>query len=99
MNCSVSIRHPSCLRIDPPGRRGTLEKRAMEKQLAVRLSANEDLSLSNQELAEILRSRIQELNRRLAILKSGRTHARRGAAQSIIEEGRFQTKNPCFVKI
>jgi hypothetical protein len=51
-----------------------LEKRAIEKELAARLSSNEDLSLSNQELTELLRSRIEELNRRLAILNNGRIH-------------------------
>jgi hypothetical protein len=57
-----------------------LEKRAIEKDLAARLSSNEDLSLGNQELTELLRSRIEELNRRLAILNSGRIHCltRRG---------------------
>ena len=58
-----------------------LEKRAIEKELAARLSSsNEDLSLSNQELTELLRSRIEELNRRLAILNNGRIHCltRRG---------------------
>jgi ribosome assembly protein YihI (activator of Der GTPase) len=55
-----------------------LEKRAIEKELAARLSSNEDLSLSNQELTELLRSRIEELNRRLAILNNGRIHCLTG---------------------
>jgi hypothetical protein len=54
-----------------------LEKRAIEKQPAARLSSNEDLNLSNQELSELLRSRIEELNRRLAILNSRRTNSAR----------------------
>ena len=79
MNCSGSIRHSSCHRISTrmgDFRMGIehLEKRAIEKEPAARLSSNEDLSLSNQELTELLRSRIEELNRRLAILNSGRTH-------------------------
>ena len=49
-----------------------LEKRASEKELVARLSSNEDDSLTNQELAELLRSRIEELDRRLAILNSER---------------------------
>ena len=57
-----------------------LEKRAIEKELAARLSSNEDLSLSNQELTELLHSRIEELSRRLDILNRGRIHClpRRG---------------------
>jgi hypothetical protein len=69
----------------------------MEKEPAVRLSATEDLSLSNQKLSELLRSRIQELNRRLAILNSGRTQclARRGEHYvSHIRASRFQVRNP-----
>jgi hypothetical protein len=46
-----------------------LEKRDIEKDLVARLSTKEDISL-DQERAE-LRSRIKELNRRLAILSSG----------------------------
>jgi ribosome assembly protein YihI (activator of Der GTPase) len=49
-----------------------LEKRAGEKELVARLSSNEDVSLNNQKLAELLRSRIEELDRRLAILNSER---------------------------
>ena len=46
----------------------TLEKRASEKEPVARLSSNEDDSLKDQELADLLRSRIEELDRRLAIL-------------------------------
>jgi hypothetical protein len=53
-----------------------LEK-PIEKELAARLSWNEDLNLSNQELSELLRSRIEELDRRLSILNSGRTNSAR----------------------
>ena len=45
-----------------------LEKRASEKE---RRSSNK-VSLENQKLAELLRSRIEELDRRLAILNSER---------------------------
>jgi hypothetical protein len=46
-----------------------LEKRAIENELVARLASNED-GLNNQQLAELLRSRIEELDRRLAILNS-----------------------------
>src|SRR5258707_14800759 len=46
-----------------------LEKRASEKELVARLVWNED-GLNNQQLAELLRRRIEELDRRLAILNS-----------------------------
>ena len=48
-----------------------LEKRAKKKELVARLSSNEDVSLKNQARVE-LRSRIKELNRRLARLNSTR---------------------------
>ena len=51
---------------------GPLEKRASEKELIARLSSNEDAGLNKQQLAELLRSRIEELDRRLAILDSER---------------------------
>ena len=44
-----------------------LEERAIEQELVARLWWNEDVSLEDQERAE-LRSRIKELNRRLAML-------------------------------
>jgi hypothetical protein len=50
----------------------SLEKRASEKEPVARPSSNKDVSLKNQELAELLRSRIEELDRRLAILNSER---------------------------
>jgi hypothetical protein len=49
-----------------------LEKRAGEKEPVARPSSNKDVSLKNQRLAELLRSRIEELDRRLAILNSER---------------------------
>jgi hypothetical protein len=49
-----------------------LEKQATEKELVARLSSNEDDSLKNHELAELLRSRIEELDRLLAVLNSER---------------------------
>ena len=49
-----------------------LEKRASEKELVAQPSSNKDVSLKNQKLAESLRSRIEELDRRLAILNSER---------------------------
>ena len=49
-----------------------LEKRASEKELVARPSSNKDVSLKNQKRAELLRSRIEELDRRLAILNSER---------------------------
>jgi hypothetical protein len=47
-----------------------LEERANEKELVAWGSSNKDLK--NQKLAEFLRSRIEELDRRLAILNSER---------------------------
>jgi hypothetical protein len=47
-----------------------LEKWPIENEPVVRLSSNEDVSLKEQERAELL-SRIKELKRRLAILSSG----------------------------
>jgi len=43
-----------------------------EKELVEPLSSYEDLSQRNQESAERLQNRIEELNRRLAILNSAR---------------------------
>ena len=48
-----------------------LKMRAIEQELVARLSSNEDVSIKNQECAE-LRNRIEELNRRLAILNGAR---------------------------
>lgn len=42
------------------------------KTLAAQPSSNKDVSLKNQKRAELLRSRIEELDRRLAILNSAR---------------------------
>ena len=42
-----------------------------EKELVARLSSNEDVSLKNQKRAELLH-RIEELDRRLAVLNSDR---------------------------
>ena len=50
-----------------------LEKRASEKEPVARPSSNKDVSLKNQEGAELLRGRIEELDRRIAILNSERT--------------------------
>ena len=47
-----------------------LEKRASEKEPVARPSSNKDVSLKNQKLAELLRIRIEELDRRLFILNS-----------------------------
>ena len=49
-----------------------LEKRTTEKDLAARPSSNKDVSLKNQQRAELLRSRIEELDGRLAMLNSER---------------------------
>jgi hypothetical protein len=49
-----------------------LEKRASKKELIAGPSSNKDVSLKNQQRAELLRSRIEELDRRLAILNSER---------------------------
>ena len=49
-----------------------LEKRTSEKDLAARPSSNKDVSLKNQKRAELLRSRIEELDGRLAMLNSER---------------------------
>ena len=49
-----------------------LEKRTREKDLAARPSSNKDVSLKNQKRAELLRSRIEELDGRLAMLNSER---------------------------
>ena len=43
-----------------------------EKVLAARPSSNEKVSLKNQKRAELLRGRIEELDRLLAILNSDR---------------------------
>ena len=43
-----------------------------EKELVAWLSSNEDVSLKNQKRAELLRRRIEELDRLLAILNSDR---------------------------
>jgi len=48
-----------------------MEKRAIEQELVARLWSNEDVSLEDQERAQ-LRSRIKELNRRLAMLNGAR---------------------------
>jgi hypothetical protein len=42
----------------------------IERLEIARPSSNKDVSLKNQKLAELLRSRIEELDRRLAILNS-----------------------------
>jgi hypothetical protein len=49
-----------------------LEKRTSEKDLAALPSSNKDVSLKNQKRAELLRSRIEELDGRLAMLNSER---------------------------
>ena len=49
-----------------------LENWASEKELIAGPSLNKDVSLKNQQRAELLRSRIEELDRRLAILNSER---------------------------
>ena len=49
-----------------------LEKRASEKELVARPSSNKDVSLKDQRRAELLRSRIEELDQLLAILNSER---------------------------
>ena len=51
---------------------GLLDKETSEKELAARPSSNKDVSLKNQKRAELLRSRIEELDGRLAILNSER---------------------------
>jgi hypothetical protein len=47
-----------------------LEKGAAEKELIARLTSNKEVNLKNQKYAELLRSRIEELNRLLALLAS-----------------------------
>ena len=49
-----------------------LEKRASEKELVAWPSSNKDVSLGNQKRAELLRSRIEELDWLLAMLNSER---------------------------
>ena len=49
-----------------------LEKRVSEKERVARPSSNKDASLKKQRHAELLLSRIEELDRRLAILNSRR---------------------------
>jgi hypothetical protein len=44
-----------------------------EKELVAQPSAHNDVSRRNQRRAELLRRRIEELDRRLALLKSERT--------------------------
>ena len=43
-----------------------------EKELVAQPSSNEDVSLKNQKRAELLHRRIEELDRRLAVLNSDR---------------------------
>ena len=50
-----------------------IDQEDSEKELVARPSSNEDVSLKNQRHAELLRRRIEELDRRLAILNSDRT--------------------------
>ena len=50
-----------------------IDQEDSEKELVARPSSNEDVSLKNQRHAELLRCRIEELDRRLAILNSDRT--------------------------
>ena len=47
-----------------------LEKRASEKEPVARPFSNKGVSLKNQKLAELLCGRIEELDRRLAMLNS-----------------------------
>ena len=49
-----------------------LEKGASENEPVARPSSNKGISLKDQQRAELLRSRIEELDRRLAILNSRR---------------------------
>jgi hypothetical protein len=50
-----------------------IDQEDSEKELVARPSSNEDVSLKNLRHAELLRSRIEELDRRLAILNGDRT--------------------------
>jgi hypothetical protein len=50
-----------------------IDQEDSEKELVARPSSNEDVSLKNQRHAELLRRRIEELDRRLAIMNSDRT--------------------------
>jgi hypothetical protein len=59
-----------------------LKKRASEKEPIARPSSNK-VSPENQKLAELLRSRIEELDRRLAILNS-----ERGLFEKLLDEAR-----------
>jgi hypothetical protein len=67
-----------------------LENWASEKELIAGPSLNKDVSLKNQQRAELLRSRIEELDRRLAILNSERGEVRtfREAARRGSSHGR-----------
>jgi hypothetical protein len=65
-----------------------LEKRASEKEPVARPSSNKDVRLGNQRHAELLlRRRIQELDQRLALLKSEREKS----------SGLWKSRKPGFV--
>ena len=63
-----------------------LEKRASEKEPVARPSLNTDVSLKDQKRAELLRSRIEELDQRLAILNSERgLNSKRGLFEKLLD--------------
>ena len=64
-----------------------LEKRASEKEPVARPSSNKGVSLKNQKRAELLRRRIEELDRRLAILNS----------ENEKSSARWKSRSPGFV--
>ena len=71
----------------------TRDKRASEKELVARPSSNKDVSLKNQKRAELLRSRIEELDRRLAILNSERE---KSAFREAARRGSSHGRQPLF---
>jgi hypothetical protein len=66
-----------------------LEKRS-EKELVARTFSNKDVSPKNQKHAELLRSRIEELNRRLAMLNSVRGKEKFGLFEKPLDRVRHR---------
>jgi hypothetical protein len=64
-----------------------LEKRASEKEPVARPSSNKGVSLKNQKRAELLRRRIEELDRLLAMLNS----------ENEKSSARWKSRSPGFV--
>ena len=66
------------------------DKRTSEKELTARPSSNNDVGPKNQKRAELLRSRIEELNRRLAMLNSVRGKEKFGLFEKPLDRVRHR---------